>query len=127
MTNTKLLLLAIIAIVCVAIILKTQPHNFGSATSGLSATIATTSNPTVGTSPASPVVATSTCTSRIISTLASPIMIGFSDVQGFVPTALIGHPQAASTTVAYDSGLYGCGAVRIYSFAASTITVSETR
>jgi hypothetical protein len=44
-----------------------------------------------------------------------------------VPTALIGHLQAASTTVSYDSGIYGCNAVRIYSFASSIITVSESR
>lgn len=97
-----------------------------SAPSGLQATIATTSNPTVNTT-AALVIATSSCSARIITTYASPIMITFSDVQGSIPTGLFGHLQAASTSIAYDSGLYGCGAVRIYSFVAQNITVSDSR
>jgi len=54
-------------------------------------------------------------------------MVGFSDAQGFVPNVAKGFYQAASTTVAYDSGLYGCDAVRIYSFATQQITVLEAR
>lgn len=90
------------------------------------ATVATTSNPTVTTS-ASLVFATSTCAARTISTVASPIMITFTDAQGKVPTATFGVLQAASTTVAYDASQYGCGAVRIYSFVSSAITVQEAR
>lgn len=105
-----------------------QPHQtYASAPSGLQATVATTSSPAV-TSTAALVFATSTCAARVISTTgASGIMIGFSDAQGFVPTGSIGHWQAASTTIAYDSGQYGCGAVRIYSGINQTLTVMESR
>ncbi len=101
----------------------------GSAPAGLPATIATTSNPSV-TSTAGLVFATTTgggCAARVITTGQSSINIGFSDVQGIVPTQTLGHFQATSTTVAYDSGQYGCGAVRIWSFATQNLTVSESR
>jgi hypothetical protein len=97
-----------------------------SAPSGLPATVATTSNPTVTATPGRN-FATSTCATRIITTSASPIMITFSDFQGDVPTGSFGHLQAASTTVAYDSGQYGCNAVRIYSFTSQSVTLTETR
>ena len=103
---------------------------FASAPSGLPATVATTSQQTVvpgSLNVSNFVFATSSCSARIVTTLAAPVMIGFSDRQGFTPTALLGHVQAASTTVAYDSGIYGCEAMRIYSFSTSTITVTETR
>lgn len=90
------------------------------------ARIATTSQAAV-TSTASTIIATSSCSSRIISTVASPIMLTFTDNQGAIPTGVFGHIQAASTTVVYDAGLYGCGAVKAYSFTAATITVAETR
>jgi hypothetical protein len=118
-----LLLTAVIAVLFAS--KNTEPAH-ASAPSGLPSTIATTSVPAVTTT-AALVFATSSCAARVITTTASPIMIGFSDVQGFVPTGVQGHLQAASTTVSYDSGLYGCGAVRIYSFVAQSITVSESR
>lgn len=101
-------------------------HASASAPSGLQATMATSSNPTVGTT-ALLVFATSTCATRIVSTYASPVMMYFSDFTGQRPSATAGHLQAASTTVAYDSGLYGCGAVYMYGFVSTAITVSEAR
>lgn len=98
------------------------------APSGLPATVATTSQQVI-TSTASLVFATSTtnCAARIVSATASGhLMISFSDLQGIVPTATLGHIQATSTTVAYDSGIYGCGAMRIYSPVTQTITVTQT-
>lgn len=97
-----------------------------SAPSGLIATMASSSSPVVTTT-ASLVIATSTCTARIISTTASPIMITFTDAQGKLPSAVSGFLQPASTTVAYDGGIYGCGAVRIYSFVSGAITVADSR
>lgn len=116
-------------VLCLSINKQVEAPKSGSAHPGLAASVATTSNPTVTTSP-SLAVATTTggnCSARIITTYAQPIMITFSDVQGKVPSGTFGHYQPASTTVAYDSGLYGCDAVRIYSFASQAITVSETR
>lgn len=63
------------------------------------------------------------CAARIISTVASPVMLSFGIT---VPTALNGHLQAASTTVAYPGNQYGCGPITAYGFASSTITLTET-
>jgi hypothetical protein len=103
------------------------PRALSSAPSGLPATVATTSPAAVSTTQSLVIGTSSACASRVISTKASAIMLTFSDAQGQVPTGTYGFVQAASTTVAYDSGLYGCGAVRAYSFASDTITVTETR
>jgi|CXWL01.1.fsa_nt_gi hypothetical protein len=100
-------------------------QNAGGAPIGLVTKVSTTSPATVNTT-ASLVFASSTCNSRIITTYASPIMIGLTDLIGFVPSGVSGHLQLASTTVAYDSGIYGCSAWRVYSFTSQAITVSET-
>lgn len=97
-----------------------------SAPSGLPATIASSSSYSLTTT-ASTLFATSSCSARIVTTQASPIMLTFSDYSNQTPTAMYGHLQAASTTVAYDSGLYGCGLVKVYSFTTATTTVSESR
>lgn len=99
------------------------------APSGLPATMATTSSVIVGPGNAMTLFATSTaCATRVISTVAQPIMLTFTDNAGQSPTGIFGHLQAASTTVDYDSGLYGCGLVKAYGFVASTtITISESR
>lgn len=126
LTNNIALALAVTtALFCIAVILGTTPRSFASAPSGLPATVATTSRATV-TATAALVFATSTCSARVISTSSSSIMIGFSDNQGFVPTANQGIYQAASTTVAYDSGQYGCQAVRVFSFSTQTIGAMES-
>ena len=70
------------------------------------------------------------CASRIITTYAQPIMLTFATStdldQVVMPTGSFGHYQAASTTIAYDSGLYGCGLWQAYGFEASTtISTSE--
>lgn len=49
----------------------------------------------------------STCTSRIVTTKTAPILLGFMD--SATATQQYGHLQAASTTVQYDSEIYGCG------------------
>lgn len=72
------------------------------------------------------------CTSRIISTVAQPIMITFGDpVNGDLSSTTlsgsIGHTQLASTTIAYDAGIYGCGRWSAYGYASSTITTVEMR
>lgn len=92
----------------------------------LPSTIATTSNPTVGTT-AAVLFATSTCSTRVITTSAQPIMITFSENQPNVPTGSFGAIQAASTTVTYDAGQFGCGTYKVYSFATQLLTVSESR
>jgi hypothetical protein len=127
MSNIQRILIVLVVVV-VLIVLLGRPPVLGGAPSGLSSRVATTSAITVGTT-AQTVFATSTnCASRIITTAAQPIMLTLNDYAGHTPTGSFGHLQAASTTVVYDSGLYGCGAVKIYGFTANTvITVTETR
>ena len=99
-----------------------------SSTPGLGATVSSSTQETVGTT-AGIVAATSTytCAARIISTQNSPIMLQFSQFQGGAPTGGAGLWQAASTTVAYDSGLYGCNAISAYSYATQNIQVVVTQ
>lgn len=111
-----------------AFVFSGSGSSFGSAPSGLAATVATTTQYTVGTTAVTAFATTTNCSSRVISTVAQPIMITFTDQSGQVPTALFGHLQSASTTVVYDAGIYGCNAVKIYGFNAdSVITLTETR
>ena len=117
----------VLAVLALAYLVGTQTQQvYAGAPSGIKTTVATTSANAVGNT-ATMLFATSTCDSRIITTVASPVMLTFSDYAGQVPTAVFGHLQAASTTVVYDSGQYGCGKVTAYAFVASTITLSESR
>ena len=125
----------IIGMIALTAMLLTQ-RAYGEAPSGLKAAFATTSTATVG--PQKPNVASTTvtvfgnetnCSARVISTVGTPIMLLFSNAMisstTANPTALYGHTQAASTTVVYDSGQFGCGYVSAYAFSSTTITVSE--
>ena|SRR3972149_5911057 len=140
MTKTINLILGL-AVLCGAIFLTSlllTERVFGSAPSGLYSTIATTSQVTVG--PNKPNVASSTvplfdnrpnCASRVITTYNSEIKLIFSKsmISSTTPnpSATFGHNQLASTTVVYDSGIYGCGYVSAYGFASTTLTISEFR
>lgn len=86
--------------------------------------LATSSQMVVGPQNAVMLFATSSnCTNRKISTVGKPIMLSFTP--NLMPTALIGHPQAASTTADYDNGINGCGAIfALGQDASTTITVS---
>lgn len=126
-TKTQTILVVAVLIASCFFIINWQAYSaVGSTPPGSQSTVATTSQSAVSTS-AITLFATSSCASRIIQTAASPIMLTFSDKQGTTPTGSLGFIQAASTTVVYDGGLYGCGRVQAYSVAAQTITISETR
>lgn len=100
----------------------------GAAPAGIPATVATSSQATTAANAALTLVATSTnCVARVISTRASAVMLTFSDYAGQTPTGTFGHLQTASSTVVYDSSIYGCGLIKVYSYTADTITVTETR
>lgn len=124
--KTSLSLLVIAAVFALAFVLGSYTPKAHATAGFLPATIATTSNPVISTSGIT-LFATSSCVARIVTTYASPIMLTFSDYAGQTPTATFGHLQPASTTVAYDSGQYGCGLVKAYGFVSSAITVSESR
>lgn len=104
------------------------PSARSSAPDGVPATVATSSLMSVGPSNAVTLTATSSCNARIVTTYANPVMLTFSDYLGQSPTATFGHLQAASTTVVYDSGVYGCGLMKAYGYTASTsITFTSVR
>ncbi len=121
--------IATMVIIAVSLIILSYSHiAVASAPSGLSSTVATT-GPMAVTTTASTILGTTTqqCAARVISTRESAITLTFSDNQGATPTALFGHIQPASTTVVYDAGLYGCNAIKAYSFTSQNVTVTETR
>lgn len=109
-----------------AIMSFTYKRASASAPSGLPATVATSTLGFVMQTTQTLLAATSTCSARIITTRAQPAMLTFSDKPAVVPTAVTGHLQLASTTVVYDSGQYGCGAVRVVSATPSTDTIDIT-
>lgn len=123
--NRIIQLSIIVGMIVLTAMLLTE-KTFGSAPSGLPAILATSTSITVGTT-ASNAIATSSCAARIITSRAQPLMLTFGDYSNQTPTGTFGHLQAASTTVVYDSGQFGCGLVKVYAFAADTITVTETR
>ena len=113
----------------IAIILLFQPDSTNaSAPAGAQAPVATSSAITMPANSAVAIAATSSCAARIITTSGQAVMLTFSSRSGqAAPTGSYGHIQAASTTVAYDSGLYGCDLLRAYSFGAQALTISESR
>lgn len=64
----------------------------------------------------------SNCVDRVISTVGTAIQLGFGGA--VVPTGTTGHVQGASTSITYNNGDYGCGAITGYAAASTTITVS---
>jgi hypothetical protein len=110
----------VLAIATLSFLYATQAQ--ASAPSGLPAGVASTTSETAGTT-ATTIVSTSTCSARIVTTYASPVMLTFSDT--YTPTGTFGHLQPASTTVAYDSGQYGCGKVKVFGFVQTQITVTD--
>ena len=67
------------------------------------------------------------CGSRIVSTTGGAIMMAYASLASTTLSGSVGNYQAASTTVAYDSGLYGCGYWTFYAYATTTIVVTQTR
>lgn len=126
--KSLLLLVAAVGIAALFIVLS-QPFKVGAEDATvIPASLATTSLMSVGPQNATTLMATSSCTARIITTYGNPIMLTFSDYLNQSPTATFGHLQAASTTVVYDAGEVGCGLVKAYGYTASTsITFTSMR
>ena len=86
------------------------PKAESSAPAGYATEWATSSVITLQQSASRVLFATSTvCTSRIITTTSTPIRIKIGDHDNYTLSGTVGHLQLGSTTVSYDSGLYGCG------------------
>lgn len=115
-----------------AVLASNLPHASASAPSGLQATLYSATTTVVGIQSNTQLFPASlNCAARVVSTVAQPIMILFADpTNGDLASTTLsgtkGHVQPASTTVVYDSGVYGCGRMFAFGFNASTtITVSE--
>lgn len=74
------------------------------------------------------------CTSRVITTPGtSAIVISFDDIPsaGNIGSttvgAGVGHLQAASTSVAYDAEIYGCGVWNGWAWASTTVSLTENQ
>ena len=138
MTHTRTLKIEtaifVVAVICSFIILNEVKSANAEAPFGLHATVASSSQLTVG--PGNNVWSgfgtttnegTQICAARIISTVGQPIMISFASLSSTTLSQTSGYIQAASTTVAYDGGLYGCGYMTIRGLIASTtINVAQT-
>lgn len=120
--------LVLVACILIAILpINSVKLQGGSVGAGFQSQIATSSTVQVGPQQNQTLFSSKTqCASRTISTLGNPIMVSFGGE--ITPAAGTGHIQAASTSVNYDSALYGCGAWTAYGFTATTtVTVTEQK
>jgi len=101
---------------------------------GLYSVLAVATTTAVGPQEKKTVFASNTsCTTRVLSTVGQAIMVLYGDptngdLSSTTITSMAGHWQGASTTQAYDAGIYGCGRMIVLGVAASTtITATEFR
>lgn len=131
-TITSISLLTLVLLLG-AIFLSITNISFAAAPSGLPSTQTMATSTQVG--PQANVTidpASANCASRIVGTQAQPIMLIFADpTNGDISSTTLsqsrGFIQAASTTVAYDAGIYGCGRMVGYAAASTTITIVENK
>src|SRR3990167_9604830 len=112
MRNILLSLLGILTAISLLLVAKEQipGPSWGGATPGSWSSVGSSSQTSVGSSTANTIFsATNGCTSRVISTGPRAIMLSFGST---TPTGSDGHWQGASTTVAYDSEIFGFVRVR---------------
>lgn len=120
--------LALVLVLAVYFMFNAQ-RTLGGAVSGTLATEGRAQTIVVGTSAPVTLFATSTsCAARVVTTVSQPIKILFSGVH--IATSSMGlttgHFQAASTTVVYDGGLYGCGVMTALGYGASNDFAGST-
>lgn len=125
-------IIVIIGLVVYGFVAKEQLQLKG-ATSGLPSYLAIATTTAVGPQEVKTIFSSnSQCTSRVVGTAGQAVMLTFGDpVNGDVSsttlTSMVGHWQGASTTVSYDSGIYGCGRWSAFGVASTTITSTEFR
>jgi len=104
--------------------LRVGPVKLGGGVPGTQVTLASTTQFSVAKDTVIQIAATSSCIARIITTGTAGVGLEFMD-RPLVGNA--GQWQAASTTVAYEASIYGCGVTRARADVATVITVKETR
>ena len=133
MTNTNIRDLLVIGAVIIAtlaamlILQSGEQKAFAAAPSGLAATVYSTGTFTVSNTAMQIAATTTQCAARDVSTGASAVMLGFTAAAGTTTSGTVGMWQAGSTTVAYDSGIYGCGQVSAYSYTSGIVNVITTK
>lgn len=132
--NYAIALLGILLIAFCAVIYSPAQNALGESFTGTVSRLDIATSTSVGNQavPAIRLFTTNTdCDARVISTTGSHIFISFGEPitpGNIASTTLangVGHIQGASTTVAYDSGLYGCGQWHAWAPATTTITIAE--
>ena len=103
--------IGIVGLALVALVISFTMWQLASASAppGAPAGYATSSTAIVGTTTNVALFQTSSCVSRVISTRRQAIHLAFDVTASTTPSETSGIYQAASTTVVYDSGLFGCG------------------
>lgn len=132
--NTIIGLVAVFMPLIVVFLLLSNAHTASAeAPGGLNAQVSTSSSIVVGPQSNVYLFGTTTretsfqCAGRVISTTGQPIMLSFAAMSSTSLSQTIGFQQAASTTVAYNGGIYGCGYMMARGLNASTtITIMET-
>ena len=126
MNKSLYIVIGVLAVIVLVWIFK-SPVPLTGAPPGLESTLATSTKFAVVQGTVLTLVSTSTtCSSRVITAGTNPISLTFSNMQGDRLTGFVGHWQAASTTVSYDGGIYGCGLIRVRGeTGASFITISQ--
>lgn len=110
---------------------NTKNQSFGSAQYPSASILATSSQVTIGTATDKRMLFTqnTVCVSRVISTSGQPALLSFETATSTTyPGPTAGYYIAASTTVAFDSSIWGCTPVSAYGYNASTtISIAEFR
>jgi len=103
-------------------------QSFGSAPTGFLATEGSSSLVTLPSQTARQIFASSTCVSRVISHASTSLRYTLVDSETN-PSGTNGNHHSASTSVSYDSGIYGCGLWRAFnpSDTQVTFTITEFR
>lgn len=117
----------VIAGIITALVMQAQVA-VGAAFPGQQARLQTATTTILGPGTVTLFPASDFCLNRVVTTQGTEIKVLFGDAIGLTATsvsATVGHLQAASTTVAYDSGLYGCGKMVGRANASTTVTISS--
>jgi len=117
----------VIAGIITALVMQAQVA-VGAAFPGQQARLQTATTTILGPGTVTLFEASNFCLNRVVTTQGTEIKVLFGDAIGLTATsvsATVGHLQAASTTVSYDSGLYGCGKMVGRANASTTVTISS--
>lgn len=137
--NVALGVLAVVMLIVLGLFVTNTPEVNGGAFTGTASNVRLATTTTVGPQGSAVVktqvfAANGACKSRTITTDGtSAIRISFKDIPGSgnigstTVGATVGHLQLASTTVAYDSEIYGCGTWNVWAWASTTLSVTETQ